>query len=259
MPRSGEAGELRRQKMLKDLGIYGYQPIAWFSKRYGVTSMTVHRDLNQLQERGRIKRTFGGAIIPKQPIYEIDVHNRENIASDEKKIIGQTAATQVDDGDIIFIDGGTTTLQLARMIGHLRDLVVVTNNLLAAAELSAYPQNKVILCGGKVMQSTLTVIGDIAVETLEKFSINKTFLGAGGVNIQKGLTHSTLEEAPLKKAAAKIAETVYLLVDHTKFGKDKLSLFMGFEKIDAVITDRAPKTVIKALKNKNVEIILPLR
>ena len=136
-----------------------------------------------------------------------------------KRQIGEAAAAHVHDGDIIFLDAGTTVLAMTEFLLQRRSLTVVTHSLSVVDLLNGRDGIDVFLLGGRVRRDLMSVVGFQAEETLASFAFDKAFLGTGGIDPRRGLTHSTVEEIPLKKACAQLAREVYVLADLSKFGK----------------------------------------
>ena len=230
--------EQRLEKILELIASTGFGGVSELSKILNVSEMTIRRDMEKLEAEGQIRRTHGGALTETKSQYELDFKLRKNRFSNEKKIIGQIAVKQVRQGQCVFIDAGTTTLVMAECLKLSGNLTIVTNSLPLYSELMGCKNIEVILIGGKILTSTMSLVGMLAQENLNAMRFDWAFLGTGGVDLERGLTHSTMEEIPIKKAAAASAQKVAVLADHSKFGYNALSLFMPLDQIDLIVTDR---------------------
>ncbi len=226
----------RQQHMLEQLSQEGEMRIAALKETYQVTEMTIRRDLEKLEETGSIKRTFGGAIFIGK---DIALQERAGILQEEKARIGRHAASLVGAGESIFIDGGTTTLQVARYLPAGMNITVVTNALNVAAELSG-KQIPVLMTGGMLLEATNSLVGPIAAQSLAGMAFDRIFLGATGMNIEHGFSNSNIYEAEIKQTAIRQATETTIVLDHTKFGAKMLVSFAPLSGIERIVTDRLP-------------------
>ncbi|WP_392450032.1 DeoR/GlpR family DNA-binding transcription regulator [Staphylococcus massiliensis] len=184
-------------------------------KSVGVSESTIRRDLSQLQQQGVLKRVHGGAMLTKPKRPELSMFDKKTLNTDEKTDIGKLAAEQIQDGDFIFIDAGTTTYEMISCI-NAKDVVVVTNGV---THVEALTQKgiKTFLLGGEVKHTTLATIGDRAVDTLRKYRFSKVFLGMNGFDYDNGFTTPDDKEALIKSTAIELGFQHYILVDHSKY------------------------------------------
>ena len=232
----------RLDKILELISSTGFGGVSELSKMLSVSEMTIRRDMEKLEAEGHIRRTHGGALTEARSQYELDFKLRQKRFAGEKKIIGRIAAKQVKQGQCVFVDAGTTTLAMAEYLKLTGNITVVTNSLPLYSELLDCKDIEVILTGGKALTSTMSLVGTLAQDNLTAMRFDWAFLGTGGVDLERGLTHSTMEEIPIKKAAAGSAKKVAVLADNSKFGYNALSLFMPLEKIDLIITNKKIET-----------------
>ena len=243
--------EQRLEKILELIASTGFGGVSELSKALNVSEMTIRRDMEKLEAEGHIRRTHGGALTETRSQFELDFKLRKKRFADEKKVIGRIAAKQVLPGQCVFIDAGTTTLAMAEYLKLSGNITVVTNSLPLYFGLLECKNIEVILIGGKVLNSTVSLVGTLAQDNLNAMRFDWAFLGTGGIDLDRGLTHSTMEEIPIKKAAAASARKVAVLADNSKFGYNALSLFMPLDRIDLIITDRKVETI----KNITSEIL----
>lgn len=231
----------RQQAMLAQISREGELRIAELKQSYPVTEMTIRRDLEKLEETGVIKRTFGGAIFIGK---DIALQERVGILTEEKIRIGRYAADLIQPGESLFIDGGTTTLQLAKFIPSGMNVTVVTNALNVAAELAS-KQIPVIVTGGTLLEATHSLVGPIAEQSLGNMAFDRAFLGATGLNLTHGFSNSNMYEAQIKQLAIRQAAESTVLLDHTKFGARMLVSFAVLSGIDRIVTDKWPDEQMK--------------
>ncbi len=227
----------RQQQMLEQIQAEGELKITELKLRYDVTEMTIRRDLEKLEKLGDVRRTFGGVMwIGKDVALQV----RSEAMREEKVRIGKLAAASVQPGESIFIDGGSTTLQVARSLPPLAGLTVVTNALNVAAEL----QNRnipVIVTGGILRESTSSMVGPIASQTISQMVFDRAFLGASGFTPGHGFSNTNLYEAEIKRLAIRQAKQANVVMDHSKFGVKVLFSFAELGSVHRLITDQAPE------------------
>ena len=180
---------------------------------------TVRRDLNVLSERGILTKVHGGAISNNDSFfgYENDVEKKSILYVEEKERIARYAASLIEDGDLVFIDAGTTA---EKMIAELpkKNVTIVTNGFINAKKLSQRGF-KVLIPGGEIKLSTEAIVGAECVLSLQQYNFNKCFIGVNGISRSGGLSTHDINEAVVKSTAIKNSKEVYILADSSKFGK----------------------------------------
>lgn len=235
-PSATQGLNARQQQMLEQLSREGELRIATLKEAYHVTEMTIRRDLEKLEETGAVRRTFGGAIFIGK---DIALQERAGILMEEKARIGRYAASLIGSGESVFIDGGTTTLQVAKFLPSGMNITVVTNALNVATELSG-KQIPVLMTGGMLLEATNSLVGPIAAQSLGSMAFDRVFLGATGLNMEHGFSNSNLYEAEIKQIAIRQASECNIVLDHSKFGNRMLVSFAGLSGVDRIITDQQP-------------------
>jgi DeoR family transcriptional regulator, fructose operon transcriptional repressor len=230
------AADQRRKHILNLLARNRYESILAMSRTLGVSAMTIRRDLDRLENEGLIRRTHGGALTESLSQIDLDYSARVSRNARTKRRIGRAAADLVSNGDLIFLDAGSTVLSMTDFLDR-KSLTVVTHSLPVVERLAGRDNVSVFLLGGQVRRDLMSVVGYRAEEFLSTFRIDKAFLGTAGLDLKRGLTHSTLEEIPIKKLAARVARKVIVLADHTKIGKAGTIYFLPISAIDLLITD----------------------
>ncbi len=198
---------------------------------------TVRRDLSVLSKRGILTKVHGGAISNNDSFfsYENDVEKKSILYVEEKEMIARYAACLVEDGDLVFIDAGTTT---EKMIANLpkKNITFVTNGFVNAKKLSQLGF-KVLIPGGEIKNTTEAIVGAECVLSLQQYNFNKCFIGTNGVSRSGGLSTPDKNEAIVKSTAIKNSREVYILADHSKFGKISGARFASLD-CGEIITDK---------------------
>src|SRR3954469_20845794 len=240
----------RRQEILHAVR-GGTAHVGELAAAFGVSEMTVRRDLHALEREGKLTRVHGGAVVSAEPSFAEVVVERLGA----KDRIGAAAAALVADGQTIMLDIGTTTLQLAR---HLRgrEVTVITSNLAAYEELLPETSVELVLLGGIVRRNYRSLVGVLTEDALRQLRADVAFLGASGVEDDLAVVDTTMVEVPIKRAMMAAAARTVLLADSGKFGIRARRRACGPEELDVLITDDgAPAAARRALKRAGVEVI----
>lgn len=224
------------------------------SERFGVSEVTIRKDLDELERQGLLLRTHGGAVAITEknaPHYYARVH----IETDEKEAIARTAAELIDDGDSVLIDAGSTALAVAKLLKY-KNISIVTNSLPVGIELYDF-KGTVSMTSGELLKGALALTGPDTEHYLDKVQVDKLILGASGFRIDYGFTTSSTILAEVKKKMIKAAKTVILVADHTKFTSYKLALFAEFRDVDIVVTSaQIPEEALNVLHANNIQVIV---
>lgn len=208
----------RHEKILRQLRVKHAVKVANLAKELGISESTIRRDINELDQMGKLKRVFGGAVsvAGDMGLKETDVASRARVNVAEKEKIARYAAAMINDHDFVFIDAGTTT---DHMIDYLekKDATYVTNGIVHAAKLIQRGFNAYIV-GGLLRPSTEAAIGTTAIESIRQYNFTKCFMGTNGVDLGRGFSTPDIGEAALKTAAMRQSYISFVLADHTKFG-----------------------------------------
>jgi DeoR family fructose operon transcriptional repressor len=233
-----QPGDQRRQQILDLIASAGYESVPALSQALKVSEMTIRRDLDELEQKHLIKRTHGGAVADHSAEHlSVDFKVRRGQRADAKARIAAAAVERIGDNQVVYLDAGTTALAVADALTGRRDLTVVTPSLPLASSLAGRDGVTVVLLGGSVRGDLLSVIGPLSEQNLATFHLDLAVLGTGGFHPERGLSHSTLEEIPLKRLAARLAERVLVVATREKRGRAGLMYFLAPEDIDEIITD----------------------
>ncbi len=229
--------------------------ISELSKKVNVSEATVRRDLQSLEQQGKVKRVHGGAVLVKK--LEIEPLYTEKASQNalEKTYIANLALELINDSDTIYLDGGSTIVQLAKLLDKKNNLTIVTNSLAAIAELVKTEHN-LIFIGGEVRKISRTVVGTLTNEIISKIQINKAFLGTFGFTIEDGISTTEANEAYTKELVMKKANEVIVIADSSKLGTPSFVASGKISDIDILITDKnIDAEFAEQLKEKNIRLI----
>ncbi|EOD00604.1 DeoR/GlpR family DNA-binding transcription regulator [Caldisalinibacter kiritimatiensis] len=228
--------EERKAKIIDKLKNTGSVKVASLSKQFNVSEATIRRDLQELENKGLLSRSHGGAVLLEHTKFEPTFTEKESKFSDEKSRIGKKAASLIEEGDTIVIDSGTTTSYIVNNI-EAKNITIVTNSLYVLNELGKREDIDVIGVGGSIKQKTQAFVGPLAEATLKKLRVDKAFIGANGICYDNGITTPDIIECKIKSTMIEIAREVILVSDSSKFGKVTFSKIADIEEIDLIITD----------------------
>lgn len=225
-------------------------------EEFKVSKNTIRRDIEELASRGIVKKIYGGVTVPDdtQSMKPFEERSISNLGL--KQYIAKKAASLINDGEIIFIDSGTTTFPMVEYI-QKKNITVLTNNIEVIIKCVPYHNINVISLSGILDRKALSFTGATAVEVLQQYNISKAFLAATGISSKNGATNSSPAETQIKRTAIERSVKKYLLVDHTKFEVSSLVTYAQFDKLNAIITDQYPdKELENAILSAGCEIIL---
>ncbi len=227
----------RHKLILEKLKKNGFVEVADLSKEFGVSLVTIRKDLKVLEEKKLLFRSHGKAIPSNPYTTEHHVHVKEKIKTKEKIRIAMAAGLILEPNDSIIIASGTSVIQFAKHLKPVEGLTVLTASLNTALILSDNPNIDVIQLGGNIRRSSSSVIGPISEKMLAEFTFTKLFLGVDGIDLDFGLTTTSSMEASLNKVMIKAAQKIIVLADSSKFGKKGFGRICGLEDVDQIITD----------------------
>jgi DeoR family fructose operon transcriptional repressor len=246
--------EERWQSILSALEKHKTVTVQFLSQELGVSPVTVRKDLSELEEKGLLKRTHGGAIrvdLLFEPAYEEKA--TANLA--QKEQIAREAVAEIKPGEIIFLDAGTTTMAIARALPAGMEITVATNALNIAQELINKGLRTIII-GGEI-RKTMAAVGPDTVATLSKYYFNRLFLGTNGFSLKEGLTTPSPAEAEVKAAMLRQSQYKYLVSDSSKYSHISFAKFGELRDLNAVITDPGiPKEARQEIEDLGLRLIL---
>lgn len=245
--------EERKELIVETVNKNVKSTVAQLCERFSVSPATIRNDLRELELAGRLKRTHGGAISNRRATFEPDSYQKEIECIEQKRLIAGIAAVYIQEGDTIALDTGTTTFELAKLLVDIEDLTVVTNDLQIAAYLERNAKANIIMAGGAVRRNFHCTAGQKALDTIGDLNVDKTFVGANGISLARGLSTPNIDTANVKTALIEISDQVIVLADGTKFGKNSFAKFADIDQIDIFITDDgADEEVLQEIRQMGI-------
>lgn len=242
-----EALPERERKILDLISEKGMVSVSLLSSCLNVSSVTVRNDLRTLEKKGFILRSRGGVA----PNFHPSILDRQRERVEEKNRIAKAAAELVVEGDTVMIEAGTTTALIGRYLVGKRDIHIVTNSTLLFAYTRINPGIHLTLTGGEFRRATESMVGSLALKTIEQFNVKIAFVGTDGFSIEKGMTTHLIEGGEIVKAMAKQAERTILVADSSKYGKAGFVRVLPLKDVDMIISDRDfPESVVALLREE---------
>jgi len=248
--------EERQDKMVKYIEKVEKATIEEIMSLLKISRSTVRRDLIYLERKNLIIRTRGGALKKKYFKYEFSLNEKKDLNLDKKKKIAQITKRFINEGDIIYISGGTTTLELAKILFDIKDLIVFTNAINILLELANNSGIEIKLVGGDFRKKTFSMVGQEAINYLHRYNFDKAFVGVNGISVNEGFTTPNELEAIVDGEIIRRSKEAFILADETKFGSVAFSTICKIEDVDYIITNNLPNTKLtKDIQKMEVKII----
>jgi DeoR/GlpR family transcriptional regulator of sugar metabolism len=249
----------RRSELMHLAHERGQVTVAELVEAFDVSADTIRRDLDYLQRRGILTRTHGGAVLPEEPPAAEDhpFSQRETDHAEAKERIARVAAELVTDGETLILNGGTTTLAVARLLAGRRDLTVVTNNVLIPPALPRDAVRDVYLVGGMFRPDSQATIGRLAFPHSRGVSADKAILGVGGVSGHAGISTTDIVEGQMIGEMIAAASVTIIVTDASKFGRNAFLHIAPLTAIDVLVTDARPApTLMEELEAADVDVVI---
>lgn len=247
----------RLNQIMQILKKDGITTVAELARMCSVTEKTIRLDLDKLDSLGMITRVHGGALISNSysEIYPMLARKQKNMS--EKQMIAKAALELIEDGDTIFLDAGSTNLELAKLIQ--KNLIVVTNDADIAAELLNHPRVTMYCTGGLLQRNDTSniFVGPDAVRMIERYRTQKCFMGCSAINRQNGMMVFSSIEAEIKSEIVRASNKVICLADNSKFGKIAFTSFAPIDRVNVCITDKGTmQSEIDGFLKNGIEIVI---
>lgn len=249
----------RRIKVLERIAADQAVEVSSLAREFGVSEMTIRRDLRRLDRDGFVRRTYGGAttrIVRSAGAFEVTQNARMLHHAQEKRQIAMRAAELTADVRVMFISVGSTVEQFARLTATRDGLLVITQSLVVASLLGT-GRVSVIMAGGMVRQDELSCVGPAAVDCVQRYNTDVAVIGAAGISARRGVTDLNDQEAGVIRAALENTERIIVLADGSKFGDVALSTVVPIGRVDTIVTDSsADPAEVDRISREGVEVIL---
>jgi DeoR/GlpR family transcriptional regulator of sugar metabolism len=223
--------------------------------RFQVSGMTVRRDLELLESRGDVIRTHGGASLARRLTFEFSFRDKQNRNSRQKSRIARRAATYVEDGQVVMLDTGTTTLEIARQLADRHNLTVITTSLAIVSALQFAAGVRVVLLGGFLRGGSPDLHGPLTEQNAEMFRTDIAFMGADAVDSDGNTYADDLQLVNLNRKMAAHATRVVVVADSSKFGTQGMCRVLGPEDYDMIVSDsEIDRNLLKRFAGKGIHV-----
>jgi len=227
--------EERRQRVLDLVSQRGFIALTDLAQAIQVSPSTIRRDLDYWHQQGALRRTHGGAMFVGDPATLPALEERSAMQLDEKRAIAKTAESRICDGDTVLLDGGTTTLEVARLLVG-RSVQIVTNSLPVANLFASSRETDLVILGGYVYPKTGVALGPLTIRMMQDLHVHQAVMSCGGI-ASGGLFNSNLLLVETQRQMMRCADEVVVVADHTKIGRSALAFLCDLGEIDTLIVD----------------------
>ncbi len=245
----------RQEQIMKLLKKEHKLLVPYLCEYFSVSPATIRSDLNDLESKGLLVRTHGGALLNTKTGLEKNFSQKQGTYTKEKEVIAAAAAELVEDGDIIAIDTGTTTLAFAQAITGKHNLTVVTNDIKIALLLEEQSDANVVFVGGTLRRGFHCSVGPLAINCMKNLRVDKCFMGTNGLTKEGGLSTPDINQAEVKRQMIEIGAQVIVLCDSSKIGMNSFCTVAPLNEIGILITDSGlDKSILDQLEQLDVTV-----
>jgi len=250
--------EERRTAILRILNEQHYAEVIDLAEAFGVTPVTIRRDLDEMDKEGLCIRKHGGAIVNRSGVtLEMPYNLKRQEMVDEKARIAAYAISLINDGNTFILDSGSTTYALALYLNAKDRITVVTNDLKITVKLAENPKIHLFCTGGLVRPSVFSLEGDLTESVINDMRVDMTFLGADAIHNNGRVSNVNIQEVPIKRAMIRACDKVILLADSTKFLNRGFVQVCSLNDIDILITDKGiSEETYEMIKTYPLECVL---
>lgn len=248
--------EKRREWILEQLAARGHVGVRDLADGMSVSEATIRRDLRRLADSKLADLVYGGATIPRDNDHSIQYRTARQ--AEAKRVIGKLAAELVTDGEMLYVDSGTTCYEMKAHLLKKRALTVIVNSTRLAVELGGGPDLSLIMIGGHYRPERMDAVGPLAANAIDQLRGYLAFIGADGLSVDFGVSANEIQTAYLYQHVIKNARETILLADHTKFASPSLFRIADLDQVSRVVTDRRPDDRwVDALSARGIDLIYP--
>lgn len=252
----------RRNKILKILQDKNFVQVSELSKAFGVSEVTIRNDLRKLKKEGLIKRNYGGATLSRIQYTPCGDESEafsstSRLLSESKSSIAKAALGLVSQGDTIFLDASSTTLQLAMILKTTPGINVITNSIPVFEQFKEYKDGLLIGIPGVLNPLTQSFVGPHAEKTIRELRAHKAFITPKAI-IHQGLRDNSVTEASIRKLMIDSSDEVIILADHSKFGNQRTLFGIdSLDSVDVIVTDKTPdSSFLELFEKKNIRVFI---
>jgi len=254
----GLVAEKRHRYILEKLRSEGRTQVSDIAKTLDVTEVTIRRDLTFLQKQGLLKKSYGGAVLASQPEVNVSVHFRQTRNLNAKKTIGRLACQLINDGDNIYLEAGSTCCEIIPHLTEFKNLTIIVNSLHLMSRLHEQTQHKVIIVGGQCRPDRMDMIGPAAENAIAQLGGFTAFTGADDISINSGISGADVVTVSFAKLVLQKAAKVVFTGDSTKFDNPALYKIANLERLDYIVTNKAPSPLWhKVASRHHIGLIYP--
>ncbi len=249
----------REEYIIESLLKQGYVQVTELAREMGISESTVRKDLSELERRGLLRRTHGGATHVHDFTYDLVLfyRNREVMNIAEKRQIGRMAARRVQEGQVVAFSSGTTPLQIAHHIPRELALTAITNDLEIVRVLASHEHVEIFVPGGFLRLSGRALVASDIAFRLQDFQIDQVFLTVTGFDLKKGVTAGHISNVVYMRELISRSKQCVVVADSSKLRNPPQIVICGWDKIDAWITDKAvPDDVIRKVEAHGVSVVI---
>ena len=247
----------RRQIIMAHIRANGTGKVDEFVGQFNVSAVTIRHDLNLLEKEGCVFRCYGGASLNPNFAFDQPLYRKDQLNRSAKQSIALAAANLVADGESIILDSGSTICLMPQYLAAKKQLVVMTNALNTAYQLSNIETIDLHVVGGSLRRASCSLIGNHGEQQIRSYLFDKLFLGVDGFDLQAGITTPDNQEAQINRAMCDVARKVIAVTDSSKFGRKSFCMIRAANQIDVLVTDSdIPYATHQALLEMGVDVIL---
>lgn len=247
----------RRQLIMAHIRTHGTGKVDEFTGQFNVSAVTVRHDLNLLEKEGCVFRCYGGANINPNFAFDQPLYRKDQLNRNAKQSIAMAAASLVNDGEAIILDSGSTIGLMPQYLANKKQLVVMTNALNTAYQLSQFEDVDLHVVGGRLRRASCSLIGHHGELQIRSYLFDKLFLGVDGFDLYSGITTPDNQEAQVNRAMCDVARKVIAVTDSSKFGRKSFCMIRAANQIDGLVTDsNIPHETHQAMLEMGVDVIL---
>ncbi len=246
----------RRREIMKLLRETGSAPVSELSRMFQVSEVTIRLDLRKLYEEGKIERNYGGASLVED--VELPFSSAAKLLTEVKNTIAGEAFKLVHQGDTLFLDASSTTLELAKLINNVENITVISNSIQVYEQFREYRKGTLVGVAGVLNPTTQSFVGSLAESMVSGLKANKAFISPKGILLE-GLRDNNMAEAAIRRKMIDSADEVIVLADSSKFNNRRVLFGIhDFGSVSTVITDQYPEeSFLRFFKEKHIQLIIP--
>ena len=252
--------EERQECILDMLARDGKVRVKELSEKFQVTEDCIRKDLGALEKRGKLKRTYGGAVVRRENLHILEVSKHRDTDVEAKRRIAQAAVRLIGEHDMVFLDISTSNLAIAELLVKMdREVKVVTNMIDILVVLAHNPKIQLVFAGGKINKSRDGFWGGMTLDFISRLKPDIAFVGAVGVDVKENSVSTyDIEDGINKAAIIRVSKRAYVVAEARKLSSDGNYNYVTLDTLSGIITDEEPaEDICKAAEKFGVELLLP--